>query len=159
MDSNPHSNMRYPGVAVGVIVLHEGRVLLGKRKGELGTGLYSLPGGKVDFGESPIDAAKRELKEETGLVVSCLKFIGKVSNDYFPEHGKHYINLFYLAVAKNPQDVHVPDSEKDKFDTWEWFTPMHLPENTWEYTGKVILHVWNNMSLRPLLISGVDCED
>ena len=145
--------MTYPGVAVGVIVVNEPlvdeylrpeeymkdvKVLLSRRKGSLGTGQYSVPGGKVDFGESPIDAAVREVKEETGLRIKEVQFTGKVSNDWFPEQGKHFINLFYVAVAENPEDLHVPEKEKDKFDEWVWFNPHYLPGGVWMHTASVI---------------------
>ena len=160
--------MKYPGVAVGVIVLKypgtvparmkDIRVLLGKRKGPLGTGQYSLPGGKVDFGEPPIHAAAREVEEETGLRVSNLTFTGKVSNDWFPVQGKHFINLFYTAIAENPEDLHVPDSEKDKFDEWLWYSPYKLPKGVWMHSAEAILTVFDPWLKRVSRLPGIDIE-
>jgi 8-oxo-dGTP diphosphatase len=53
---------------VGAIVMREGRVLVGLRRGGPATGTWSFPGGKVEPGETPIETAERELLEETGLV-------------------------------------------------------------------------------------------
>jgi 8-oxo-dGTP diphosphatase len=156
--------MDYPGVAIGVIVVFpqkglETKVLLGKRKGPLGTGLYSVPGGKVDFGETPIQAVAREVKEETGLDVEHIYFTGKVSNDYFPEQGKHYINLFYTAIAVNPEALHVPESEKEKFDEWVWFDTRELPQNMWMHTRLVIEAEYDIRTTCGISLPGIDYLD
>jgi ADP-ribose pyrophosphatase YjhB (NUDIX family) len=58
-----------PWVGVGVIVVRDGRVLLIQRGREPGRGLWALPGGMVDLGETMRQAAAREALEETGLKV------------------------------------------------------------------------------------------
>lgn len=58
-----------PLVGVGVAVLDEGRLLLVQRAKDPGRGLWAVPGGKVERGESLRDAARREVEEETGLIV------------------------------------------------------------------------------------------
>lgn len=56
-------------VGVGVAVLDDGRLLLVQRGRDPGRGLWAVPGGKVELGESLRDAARREVEEETGLAV------------------------------------------------------------------------------------------
>lgn len=58
-----------PIVGVGAVVVEDDKVLLIKRGHEPRQGEWSLPGGRVELGESLIDAARREIKEETGLDV------------------------------------------------------------------------------------------
>jgi 8-oxo-dGTP diphosphatase len=129
--------MNYPGAAIGVMVFDpRGRVLLGKRKGELGPGEYSLPGGKVDIGETPFDAAAREVSEETNLQLSYLAFTGKVTNDYFPDSGKQYITLYYLADALDPAALKV--MEPNKTEGWGWYETTALPQPMWMHTGMLI---------------------
>jgi 8-oxo-dGTP diphosphatase len=54
-------------VAVGAVCVQAGRLLLIKRGRGAAVGRWSIPGGRVDLGESPTQAVRRELREETGL--------------------------------------------------------------------------------------------
>jgi 8-oxo-dGTP diphosphatase len=58
-----------PIVGVGGVVVQDGRALIVKRAHEPRKGEWSLPGGIVELGETLVDAARREIKEETGLDV------------------------------------------------------------------------------------------
>ena len=58
-----------PVVGVGAVVIRDGKVLIVKRGHEPRKGEWSLPGGRVELGEFLVDAARREIKEETGLDV------------------------------------------------------------------------------------------
>jgi 8-oxo-dGTP diphosphatase len=65
---------------VGAIITdHRGRLLLIKRGHEPGAGLWSLPGGRVEPGETDEQAVVREIREETGLAVVCDRLIGSVA--------------------------------------------------------------------------------
>lgn len=58
-----------PRVAVGALVMHEGRVLVVERGNAPAKGIWALPGGSVELGETLAEAVEREVLEETGLVV------------------------------------------------------------------------------------------
>ena len=58
-----------PLVGVGVAVVDQGRILLVRRANDPGRGLWAVPGGKVEMGERLTEAAAREVREETGLIV------------------------------------------------------------------------------------------
>ena len=90
--------MPYPKIGVAAIITRSKQVLLIQRKGPHGTGTWSTPGGHLEFGEDPQECAIRETREEVGLEVSGVSFIG-VTNDIFPESGKHYITLWMEATA------------------------------------------------------------
>ena len=72
-----------PAVAAGVIAEdREGRVLLVRRAKEPARGLLGVPGGFVDIGESAEASARREAREETGIEVEDLRFLGSWPNLY-----------------------------------------------------------------------------
>jgi ADP-ribose pyrophosphatase len=58
-----------PRLAVGTVVLHQGRVLLVRRGKPPRQGKWAVPGGKVEAGETLRQAAEREVREETGIEV------------------------------------------------------------------------------------------
>jgi ADP-ribose pyrophosphatase YjhB (NUDIX family) len=67
---NPHNVRPRPGASVAVF--RDGLVLLGQRSKPPLEGVWSLPGGHIEAGESAEDAARRELMEETGVIAGPL---------------------------------------------------------------------------------------
>ncbi len=109
------------GVGVGVLIVKDNKVLLGKRKGEFGKGSWTCPGGKLEFGEKLGDCVKRETKEETGLDVEMAKFISAVNDIVY---GKHYVTLNVKAeIVGGTLKV----AEPEKFEEWRWFDFSALP--------------------------------
>ncbi|EHR70728.1 ADP-ribose pyrophosphatase [Burkholderiales bacterium JOSHI_001] len=105
------------GIGVGVLVIHEGLVLLGKRRGSHGEGTWSAPGGRLEYGEELIECAARELREETGLTASSFE-LGPYSNDIFPEAKEQYVTIFVVArgITGTPANL-----EPTKCEGWAWF--------------------------------------
>ena len=116
------SDIKRPRVGVGIAVLQEGRVLLGKRKGAHGAGEWSFAGGHLEFGESIEACAKRELVEETGLKALSIE-LGPWTNDIL-EGDKHYITIF---VFINHFEGQLQLLEPHKCEGWEWFEWDALP--------------------------------
>jgi ADP-ribose pyrophosphatase YjhB (NUDIX family) len=92
-----------PAVAAGVVVEREdGCVLLLLRARDPGKGAYGVPGGFVDIGEDVESAARRETREETGLEIEDVSFLGGWPNLY-SWRGIDYpvLDLFFTARAKD----------------------------------------------------------
>jgi 8-oxo-dGTP diphosphatase len=120
-----HQADRRPRVGVGVIIVRDRKVLLGKRQGAHGAGTWALPGGHLEFGESVEDCARRETLEETGLHLTAIRS-GPYTNDVMPAEGHHYVTVFVLAQASAGEARVL---EPEKCDGWAWFTWAELPEN------------------------------
>lgn len=89
-----------PIVGVGVAVLRDGRVLLVRRGKPPNEGAWSLPGGAQELGETAEDAARRELLEETGLIVGRLHLAANVDSIHRDPDGRvrwHYTILDFAA--------------------------------------------------------------
>ena len=110
-------------IVVGVIIVRDRCVLLGQRRGSHGADTWALPGGHLEFGESIRNCAKREVFEETGLVVHSVRKVA-FTNDYFEKEGKHYVTLFVLAEEWSGRPV---VKEPDKCKGWSWFEWVNLP--------------------------------
>jgi len=102
--------------AVAVVVTHRQRVLFGKRRTKSTDFEWQLPGGWIESGESPRQAARREVLEETGLSLGKPQFVGITSN-VFSEH-KHSISLYFEAECADVGSLKV--TEGDKCIAWEW---------------------------------------
>jgi ADP-ribose pyrophosphatase YjhB (NUDIX family) len=102
--NQPTSEPVQPVVAVGAIAFdQDGRVLLVRRGRPPAAGLWTVPGGRIEPGESAADACAREVAEETGLeveVVSLAEVIERVGRaaDGALEH--HFVILDYLVRVR-----------------------------------------------------------
>ncbi len=85
-----------PVPAVGVVCLRGDSVLLIRRGTPPRQGEWSLPGGRIEPGERAVDAALRELREETGVEAEITGLIDVVDG-LFPEAGQHYVLIDYAA--------------------------------------------------------------
>ncbi len=110
-------------VGVGVIVCRAGAVLLGRRRGSHGAGTWALPGGGLEFGESVLACAQRELFEETALRVAAVR-PAPYTVDHFPAEQKHYVTLFVVALEVTGD---VQNCEPEKCDGWQWYAWDALP--------------------------------
>lgn len=111
-----------PLVGIAVLVMKDGKLLLGKRRGSHGAGEYASPGGHLEHGESFAACAAREVMEETGLVIGEPRFL-RVMNvmDYAP---KHYVDLAFVADwVRGEPEVREPT----KVETWQWYSLDELP--------------------------------
>lgn len=121
------------GGAVAAFVFNkEGKNIVLLRTGSHGAQTWCPPGGKIDFGETPEEAIKREVKEETDLTIHDIEFIG-FTNDIFETDNLHYVTLWYAARVTNDT---AKITEPEKCLAIEWCDladiprPLFLPTET-----------------------------
>lgn len=113
------------GVGVGAVILNERQdVLLLKRKDEFESGLWTIPGGAVEWFETCADAIKRECREEVGVEVEIDQLLTVVDH-IVRELGVHWVSVEYLVhvTAGNPRNA----DERENYEL-RWFPLNALPE-------------------------------
>lgn len=115
-----------PRVGVGAITLHEGRVLLVKRGVEPSRGLWAIPGGTLELGETLKDCAAREILEETGITIKvgdCIYVFDFLERDDSGKIKFHFVIVDFAGeyVAGDPKGA-------DDADEARWFMPEELKD-------------------------------
>ena len=85
-----------PVVGVGAVVIHEGRVLLVRRGVAPSRGLWAVPGGALELGETLQQGAEREILEETGVAIRAREPI--CAFDFFERDGDGRIRFHFVIV-------------------------------------------------------------
>src|SRR5882757_6992478 len=108
----------HPQLAVSAVIFREGKVLLVRRARSPGQGFYSLPGGRVEFGESLHTALHREVDEETGLKIEIIGLAGWREVLPGTGNGGHYLIMSFAArwTAREPV-------LNDEHDDFRWMAP------------------------------------
>lgn len=92
---------------------------------------WDLPGGKLEFGESPLEALSREVMEETGLEITSSKligtwrFFGKKVDDFQIEC------ITYLCTVKS-YEVNIHNNPGDHIEAFKWVSKKEFLENDYE---------------------------
>jgi 8-oxo-dGTP diphosphatase len=120
------TNFQRPILGASAVVFHNGMVLLIKRGKSPGKGLWSLPGGKVEFGETLREAAAREVLEETGIAVQVENLVG---NYEIILADTHFVIACFVARTENLQIRAASDAEDAKFFAIEEVAELKLAAN------------------------------
>ncbi|MFA6099099.1 MAG: NUDIX domain-containing protein [Patescibacteria group bacterium] len=118
---NPDKNQHIK-VGLGVMLFKDGKVLLGKRRGSHGEGEYAWPGGHLEYMESIADCTRREVREETGMEITNIRFLRLLNlKKYAPQH---YVDIGMIADWKSgePQVL-----EPNRIECWDWYRLDSLP--------------------------------
>ncbi|WP_024508210.1 NUDIX hydrolase [Bradyrhizobium sp. ARR65] len=92
----PPARPQHPQLAVSAAIFRDDKVLLVRRARSPGKGFYSLPGGRVEFGETLHTALRREVDEETGLAIDIVGLAGW--REVLPAAGGgHYLIMSFAA--------------------------------------------------------------
>ena len=108
----------HPQLAVSAAIFRNDKILLVRRARSPAKGFYSLPGGRVEFGESLHAALHREVDEETALKIEIVDLAGW--REVLPETsgGGHYLIMSFAArwIAREPM-------LNDEHDDFRWLAP------------------------------------
>lgn len=123
-----------PEVAVGGVVVHDGALLLVRRRQPPGVGRWSVPGGRVHRGETLHEAVVREVAEETGLEVAVDRFLGWTER-IADADADHFVILDFLAVPAAPSPVPVAgdDAGEARFVDLAEVAEYDLVEGLYEF--------------------------
>jgi 8-oxo-dGTP diphosphatase len=108
-------------VGCGAAIWRDGLLLLVKRRKAPEAGHWSLPGGRVDFGERIVDAVRREVAEEIGVEIELTRPLGFV--EMFAD-AQHWVSPIYEARIVSGEPV---NREPDKHEALLWADPAAPP--------------------------------
>ncbi|MFC5665397.1 NUDIX domain-containing protein [Kitasatospora misakiensis] len=111
------------GLVAAAVINHEGRILLVRRKPDdyLG-GMWEIPSGKVETGETVLDGLRRETTEETGLAIDRITgYLGHF--DYRNSHGGTTRQLNFAVTVERTEPIVLTEH-----DAHRWALPAELPE-------------------------------
>ena len=122
-----------PLVGVGAVIVHAGRVLLVKRGHPPLMGQWSIPGGVLEVGETVREAAVREAREETGLVVGPGELLGVYDRVLRHEDGRvqyHYVLIDFLCTWVRGEISVGSDAVEVRWFGQEELSALGLAEDT-----------------------------
>ncbi len=112
-----------PSVGVGVMIMKDGKVLLGKRKGKHGASTYGWVGGHLEFGETFEECIVREAYEEAGLNLDSKKLKFLCLNNVIA-YDKHYVDIEFITEITEGEPTVV---EPERVESWGWYDFNNLP--------------------------------
>lgn len=119
----PDSLKSRPQLAVSAAIFRDGRILLVRRARDPAKGLYSLPGGRVEFGESLHSALHREVAEETAMAIEIIALAGWREVLPGAGGGGHYVIMSFAARWIGGEPV-----LNDELDDFSWRAPDELSD-------------------------------
>ncbi|MBN9042369.1 MAG: NUDIX hydrolase [Rhizobiales bacterium 62-47] len=116
-----------PQLAVSAVIFRNDQLLLVRRAREPGRGLYSVPGGRVEHGETLHEAAAREVREETSLAIDIVGFAGwrEVLPDLAAGRAGHYLVISFAARWRDGEVA-----LNDELDEFRWLDAASFDDLT-----------------------------
>jgi 8-oxo-dGTP diphosphatase len=119
-----------PQLAVSASIFRDDKILLVRRARQPASGLYTLPGGRVEFGETLTEALHREIREETSLSIDIIGLAGW--REVLPNPGLgivgHFVIMSFAARWVDGEPV-----LNDELDDAQWIIPDNIGDlNTTE---------------------------
>lgn len=120
-DHGPRWCMVRSAPCTGTVIYDErGHVLLSRRARDPFAGLWEVPGGFVELGEHPADAARREVREEMGLELTVTGLVGLYS--VASEHSGWLLVICFAGTVTGE-----PSPDPAEVADWRWFPPDDIP--------------------------------
>ena len=131
-----------PKVDVRAAIIKDGRILLVK---EIADGKWSMPGGWMDVGDYPAEAAERETKEESGFIVTAKKLIGvfDANRNGRPLEFFHAVKLIYLCEIISGKPTVSSETSKVKFFNLNSLPTLSQNRTNERYIAEIIEHLKN----------------
>lgn len=134
-----------PNTGVGVMLLKNNEILLGKRNSDPvkaesalhGEGTWTVPGGKMEFRETFEESAYREVLEETGIKIGNTKIIS-LSNEVVED--AHFVTIGMLCEDFSGEAL----VKEQDITEWKWFPLDKLPEPIFPPAKKIIDNYMQN---------------
>jgi len=117
--TDPRAYPDRPFLAVSAAILRDGRVLIIRRAAGLATGIYTLPGGVVEAGETLTEAVIREVREETAIEIEPVELAGyreMIQRDRDGKASRHFVILCFAARWLSGEPV--PDLSEISEAVW-----------------------------------------
>ena len=135
-----NDSLPVPALGVGGIVFNKQKqILLIQRNQPPAMGFWSIPGGKLEAGESLSEACQREIKEETGLLTEAKNIVAVVERRV---EGFHYVIIDYLALLADEENSQ-PVAQTDVSEA-RWVSLEHLGDyDLVEGLADIILRTYN----------------
>jgi len=128
-----HDYPDFPRVGVGAIVIKDDKVLLVKRGIPPSKGLWAIPGGHVELGETLQETAEREILEETGIVIKAQKpayAFDLIERDDLGKIRFHYIVVDLMAEYISGEPLGADDALEARWLSWEEIEALPVSQNT-----------------------------
>jgi len=135
---------KYPLIGVGAVIVQDGRALLIRRGQPPLLGEWSLPGGVLECGEAMRDAAIREAREETGLIVEAGEMLGVYERIIRSDDGRvryHYVLVDFLCRPVKGELIAGSDAAEVGWFCREDLPPLKLADDANEVVLKGLSRV------------------
>jgi 8-oxo-dGTP diphosphatase len=129
----------HPFVGVGAVVVRDGRLLMVRRAKEPYKGMWSIPGGGVELGETLFEAAKRETLEECSIEITVERIVDTVDEIFRDESGRvkyHFINIDVLGKYISGEAVAQSDAGDCRWVPLAEIAKQDVPSNLREMLKK-----------------------
>ena len=111
--------------ARGIVIRSDGKIAIFNKSNK---NEYKLPGGGIENDETPEEAFKREVLEETGCIIEIIEKLGTTEEYKCKSNFKQISNIFYGKVLEDTKKLHITKKEKDEGAKLLWETPKKALE-------------------------------